>query len=57
MCERPQKCLLKKRDFWTTFQGTSLLGKWYGVTTYFLYKKKEKRKTKYKYMTELFLYH
>ena len=47
MCERPQKLSLKKRDFWSVFKAFLFFGKWCGVATYFLYKKKEK-KTKYK---------
>ena len=46
MCERPQKLSLKKRDFWSVFKAFLFFGKWCGVATYFLYKKK--KKTKYK---------
>ena len=50
--DRPEKVPLKKKDFCVLFRVPLFLGKWCGVTTYFLYKKI--RKTKYKYMTELF---
>ena len=45
----------KQEIFGVFFRAPLFLGKWCGVTTYFLYKKI--RKTKYKYMIELFLYH
>ena len=51
MCERPGNCLSKKRDFLVFFKAPLFLGKWCGVTTYFLYKKYEKKKFKYD-MTE-----
>ena len=41
-----------ERDFCVLFRAPLFLGKWCGVATYFLYKKI--RKTKYKYMIELF---
>ena len=43
--------LKKEKDFCVLFRAPLFLGKWYEVVTYFLYKKK---KTKYKYMIELF---
>ena len=46
-CERPQKCLLKKRDIWVLLGASLFFGKWCGVTNYFLYKKIRKN-TKYK---------
>ena len=56
-CERPPKLggALKKEIFGCFFKTPRFLGKWYGVATYFLYKKKKKLNTIY--MTELFLYH
>ena len=41
--ERLRKCLSKKRDFWVLFDAPFFLGKRYGVTTYFLYKKNKKK--------------
>ena len=42
-CERPQKCLLKKRDLWVLLGASLFFGKWCGVATYFLYKKIRKK--------------
>ena len=43
----------KKRFFGVFFKAPIFLGKWFGVATYFLYKKNKKKKTKYN-ITELF---
>ena len=42
ICERPQKYLSKKEIFECFFKTPLFLGKWCGVTTYFLYQKKKK---------------
>ena len=41
-CERLGKLGAPKKEIWVLLRAPIFLGKWCGVATYFLYKKKEK---------------